>query len=238
LNDYEKEANKKASEEAGADRKITQTKDFKYPPVLPIVFYDGEDDWTAETNFLYRTEMHNIFEKYIPKFEYELVSLKDYSFTDLAKFGNILSMFMMLDKMKKPEDLSNLRKLPQNYAERLNTMNVPPHLLELLVKVSTVLLTKINAPQSEIDLFVEKIDERGVSAMLTLENYDVQETRRLAREEADRRTEEERRRAEKAELHLKSAAKSLLNKGNTVIEVAAIMSMSERDIVDLLPELA
>jgi len=94
-----------------------------------------------------------------------------------------------------------------------------------------VILRKINVPQDEINVLVEDIDERGVSAMLTLENYDVQETRRLAREE-------ERRRAERAESFLKSAVKLLLSQGNTIIEVAAHMNMSEQDVTDLLLELA
>jgi len=226
LNEYEKEAN------AEADRKITMTKDFKYPPVLPIVFYDGEDDWTAETNFLYRTEMHEIFEKYIPKFEYELVSLRDYTFEDLAKFGNVLSLFMMIDKLKTPEDLSNLGKLPKDYIQRLNAMNIPAHLKSLLVKVIIVLLAKINTPQEEIENLVEKIDERGVSAMLTLENYDVQETRRLAREEG---RAEERHRTDEAERRVKSAINALINKGSTISEVSSIMNMPENDIMGMLP---
>jgi hypothetical protein len=40
----EKEANK---EQDG----ITSTKNFRYPPILPIVFYDGKGRWTAERNF-------------------------------------------------------------------------------------------------------------------------------------------------------------------------------------------
>jgi len=151
LNDYEKEVNK--------DTKITHAKDFKYPPILPIIFYDGESEWTAETNFLNRTEMSEIFAKYIPNFEYELVSLKDYSFADLAEFGDTLSLFMMVDKLKTAEAFSELGKLPKEYIERLKDMNVPPHLKELLVKVITVLLRKIDVPQDEIDVLVERIDE-------------------------------------------------------------------------------
>jgi len=72
LDDYEKEANKEAAaQNSDKGAKISLSKDFKYPPIFPIVFYDGESEWTAETNFLYRTQMHDIFEKYIPKFEYE-----------------------------------------------------------------------------------------------------------------------------------------------------------------------
>ena len=65
--------------------------------------------------------------------------------------------------------------------ERLSNMNVPQHLMELLVRVVTVLLSKIDVPQDEIKELVNKIDERGVSAMLAIENYSVQETRREAR---------------------------------------------------------
>jgi len=55
LDDYEKEVNKLESEKRSTEGqnhkgKITQTKEFKYPPILPIVFYDGEDEWTAATN--------------------------------------------------------------------------------------------------------------------------------------------------------------------------------------------
>jgi len=111
LNDYEKEINK--------DEKITYTKDFKYPPILPVIFYDGESEWTAEMNFLDHTEMSDIFAKYIPKFGYELVSLKDYSFVDLAEFGDTLSLFMMIDKLKTAEAFSELGKLPKAYIEHL-----------------------------------------------------------------------------------------------------------------------
>ena len=180
LNEYEKEVNKKASKKTGKGIKLTFSKEFKYPPILPIIFFDGEGEWTAETNFFNRTEMNDIFEKYIPKFEYELVSLNKYSFADLAEFGDVLSLFMMIDKLKTPEDLSMLGKLPKEYVERLEAMNVPQHLKELLVKVITVLLRKIDVSQNEIDALVEKIDERGVSTMLTLENYSVQETRKEA----------------------------------------------------------
>jgi len=219
LNDYEKEVNK--------DEKITHTKDFKYPPILPIIFYDGESEWTAETNFLNRTEMSEIFAKYIPKFEYELVSLKDYSFADLAEFGDTLSLFMMVDKLKTAEAFSELGKLPKEYIERLEDMNVPPHLKELLVKVITVLLRKINVPQDEIDVLVERIDERGVSEMLSIENYNVQAIRR----EADQQRAE-------AVQQLKAMIRAMLDKGSTVTEIASIMNVTEDDVVFLLPELS
>ena len=91
LDDYEKEVNK------ASGSKISYTKNFKFPPVLPIIFYDGQGKWTAETDFLQKTELNEIFHKYIPKFEYELVSLNEYSEKDLARFGDTLSLIMIID---------------------------------------------------------------------------------------------------------------------------------------------
>ena len=141
------------------------------------------------------------------------------------------SLFMMIDKLKTAEAFSELGKLPKAYIERLNDMNVPPHLKELLVKVITVLLRKIDVSQDEIDVFLEKIDERGLSEMLSIENYSVQQTRREARAEAEMEKM-------KALQLLKSAINILLDQGNTVTEIATRMNVSEQDIAALLPELA
>lgn len=40
--DYEREQEKK-------HKGISKTKNFRYPPVLPILFYDGIENWTAAT---------------------------------------------------------------------------------------------------------------------------------------------------------------------------------------------
>ena len=120
-------------------------------------------------------------------------------------------------------------------------MNVPQHLKELLVKVVTVLLRKINVPQEEIDVLVERIDERGLSEMLAIENYNVQAIRREAdqqRAEADQQRAEAVQQRTEAELRLKNAVKSLLGKGNSIKEVAELMDVTEEYITDLLPELA
>ena len=67
--------------------------------------------------------------------------------------------------------------------------------------------------------------------MLSIENYDVQATRREARAEAER----ERQIAENRLMH---GIKALVGKGYTITEVANIMSMSESDGIRMLPVLA
>jgi cobalamin biosynthesis Mg chelatase CobN len=170
LNDYEKEVSK-------SDKNIVYSKDFMYPPVLPVVFYDGPDRWTAATDFFHRTQLNGVFAKYIPKFEYELIALDQYSIGDLTGFGDTLSLIMIIDKIKTPDEISLLSKLPPDYIERL-ALNMPGHMKKLLADVVTVLLEKINAPQEEIEAITDKIEERGVNEMFAIENYDVQEARK------------------------------------------------------------
>jgi hypothetical protein len=91
-----------------------------------VIFYDGKDKWTAERNFLNKTELNDVFEKYIPKFEYELVNLNEYSEHDLFKFADALSLVMLIDKISTEEELKLFKELPQDYAAE-PTANLHSH---------------------------------------------------------------------------------------------------------------
>lgn len=176
LADYEKDANKDNPNASSA-------KGFKFPPILPIVFYDGTDRWTAETNFLDKTELSDVFRKYIPKFEYELVDLNEYDVEDIARFGDTLSLIMIIDKIRLADGISIVSKLPDGYIDTLK-QNIPPHLNKLLADVITVLLKRINVPDDEINNVTEQFYERRIQEMFVgFDNYDVQETRRVAKAE-------------------------------------------------------
>lgn len=54
--------------------KNSKAKDFKYPPILPIVYYEGNKRWTAERNFKNRTYLSDTLGKYIRDFK----NLKEY----------------------------------------------------------------------------------------------------------------------------------------------------------------
>jgi hypothetical protein len=174
LSEYEKEANKN-------NKNASAAKDFKFPPVLPVVFYDGMSEWTAAINFFDKTELHDVFRKYIPKFEYELVELKRYDEADLIRFGDALSFIMLIDKIRTPDGISILGKPPAAYIEKLKE-NIPQGLYKLLADVITLLLKRINVPDEEIREVTGQLYERRLQEMFTwIENYDVQETRRIAR---------------------------------------------------------
>jgi hypothetical protein len=97
--DYEKEQN--ALREGAAE-----LKDFRYPPIIPMVYYTGESAWTSPVNFFDKVYFHDVFERYIPKFEYLLIHSANYSKDDLVRNRDILSLFLLIDKIKRAEQIS------------------------------------------------------------------------------------------------------------------------------------
>jgi len=175
LDAWEKEVEK---EKPGA----IKLKDFKYPPVLPIIFYDGKGSWTAEKNFLNRTNLNIAFEKYIPKFEYEVVNLNDYTEEGIMKFGDALSFILLIDKLRDKKGESLLNKLPHDYEEKLK-LQIPEYMSKLLSKVIRVLLDKSGyEPQEalEIAALVESAEKKEYGEMFEA----VIESIREGREEA------------------------------------------------------
>ena len=234
LDAYEKEANRQT-------KGIGRTKGFKYPPILPIIFYNGTGKWTAARTLSGRTEMNDIFAKYIPKFDYELVDLNKYSVTDLVQFENMLSLLMILGKIKKKEDFSIMGKVPEEFFKKIEALNIPEHMQALPRQMMEVLLTKIDVPKEEIEDIVSRIDERGLSEMIAIENYSVRETRREARAEGRAEGKAEGRAEGKAEGRAeiaKAAAEYLLSNGSTISDIAAILKITEEEIKVLLPDLS
>jgi predicted transposase/invertase (TIGR01784 family) len=157
LDAWEKEINK---EHPGA----SSQKDFKYPPVLPVIFYDGKDAWTAERNFRNRTALSEVFGKYIPTFEYELVDLKTFSAQEILRFNDIFSLVLLIDRIGTMEGGNFLEQLPEDYLERLR-LKIPENLTKLLGDVVRVLLARFNAPEEEVEAIVERIDHKEAVTM-------------------------------------------------------------------------
>jgi len=178
LDDWEKEIDR---EKPGSSRK----KDFKYPPVLPIVFYDGKDTWTAEMNFFERTNLNRVFEKYIPKFEYELVNLNDFTEEEIRGFGDALSLIMLIDKLKDSGGESLLKFIPSDYVEKLN-LQIPENMRKLLSDVIKVFLEKGGVNREEagkLTAYIEQADDKGNKGMFEAAIESILEAREEARKQ-------------------------------------------------------
>ena len=146
LNDYENEQEK-------LHPGITETKDFKYPPILPVIYYEGSDSWTAVKN-------------------QELIEKKDE-----------LSLIFLINKLRSSEEFRNLKEIPKEYMEHLGE-ETSEYMLKLIGKIIAVLLYRMNVPRKEVEAFTDQIMRREFDMLFdSFEAYDVQETRRVSREE-------------------------------------------------------
>lgn len=162
---------------------ITKTKDFRYPPILPIVYYEGSKRWTAERNFKNRTYLSDTLGKYIPDFEYLVVPLSDYTNEQLIDKKDELSLIMLINKLKTSADFKNLKEIPPEYFENL-AENTPEYLLKLIGKIISVFLYRLNVPRKEVEDFTDQIERREFNMLFdSFEAYDVQETRRISKAE-------------------------------------------------------
>ena len=87
------------------DENIREQKDFKLPAVIPIVLYNGADNWTAVRSFKEYLSGHENFSNRVIDFDYILLSINQYADETLLQIGNLVSSVFMLDKKHKEDRL-------------------------------------------------------------------------------------------------------------------------------------
>ncbi len=171
---------------------VSRTKAFKYPPILPVIFYDGRDKWTAETSLHKRVLFSDIFQEYIPDYKCILVQLQDYSNEELMKKKDELSILMMMDRLKDAYDFSLLGKEVDNAYFSETTADSPEYLLNIMVQIIEVFLEKLNVSSEEAEIFARQIKERRMGEFFTqFKGWDVQAIRKEVREETQAETRAE-----------------------------------------------
>ena len=181
--DYEKEMNKMG-------RLSSSHKEFRYPPILPIVYYEGKGQWTAVTNLKERIYLSDVFAKYTPDFSYELIRLHDYSNEELMSHQDEISLIMMLNKLQSLADMEDIAQM--DGLDNEIWRNTPEYLLNIIAKIVTVLLSRLNLPTEEIDEFVGRIKERNMPELFeNFERVDFPAMRKKLREDLEREVREE-----------------------------------------------
>ncbi|RKJ45405.1 hypothetical protein D7X98_07570 [bacterium 1XD8-76] len=123
--DYEKEQEKL---HAG----ISKTEGFRYPPVLPVIFYDGAENWTATVRLHDRVLLSDILGKYIPDYHCLLIQLNEYSNEELMKKRDELSILMLIDKLKSAGDYARLNEEMEEDYLKIVLDGSPEYLLKLM----------------------------------------------------------------------------------------------------------
>lgn len=174
-NDYEKEMNRQKEG-------ISRNKSFRYPPILPIVYYEGAEKWTADLHLKDRIIMNELFTDMIPDFTYRLIGVHDYSNEELLSREDEMSLLMLINKVQKAEDFKEFLDLPR---EKINQMvtDAPEQVIEIIASTIWTLCMKMNVPEEEAKQCVEKVKERHMGYLFeNMEKMDIQEERRKTAE--------------------------------------------------------
>lgn len=96
--------------------------------------------------------------------------------------GNEISLVMLLNKLQEAADLKGLSQFAKMDNKVLE--NTPEYLLDIIAKITTALLYRLNVPEEEVNEVVGQIKEKKMPVLFEhFEGYDVQATRKEARAE-------------------------------------------------------
>lgn len=195
--DYRNEQNRKKEG-------VSSRKTFRYPPVIPIVYYEGAAKWTAELKMSDRVTMKESFGAYIPDFTYKVVSIHDYSNAELLSKEDEMSLIMMLNKIQTAEDLTGLLKMLKEQLEKIQSIiaKTPESIVKIISGITYNLCRRLNLPEDETRQYIRNVEGRDMGYLFeNMEKMDIQAERRNtaeAREEARQAKEELRQAKEEA----------------------------------------
>ncbi len=182
----EKEAEKEGS---------TRRKGFRYPIIMPVVYYEGKAKWTADLHLRNRIGDSLRRPEWIPDFRYEVIRIHDYSNRELLNREDEMSLIMLINKIQDTEDLERFIRIPADELDRI-VRDSPEHVLNVLVSVMESLCFKIDASAEERSQCVRKVRNRKMGYLFeNMEKISIQELRKKTAEE-QKRAEEQQKRAE------------------------------------------
>lgn len=180
---------------------ISDRKGFRYPVIIPVVYYEGKAPWTADRHFCSRIYQGEMFREWIPDFSYEVVRLHDYSNEELLERGDEMSLIMLFNKIQDSVDISEFLKLPQEKLDEV-VKDTPETVMDVIVSVMESLCGKIGATKKETQECVSRVRERRMGYLFeNMEKMNIQEERR--------NTAQARAELEKAQEELREAQEEL-----------------------------
>ena len=116
--DYKATQNKK-------HKGVSASADFRYPLIIPIVYYEGKKEWTAGLHLKDRIDFSEEMIEYIPDFTYQVVSLNKYTNEELSKKHDEMSLVMLINKIQSSEDTKEFQKVSETMAVSYTHLTLP-----------------------------------------------------------------------------------------------------------------
>lgn len=177
---------------------------FRYPPILPIVYYEGSSKWTAPMQLKDRIFLNEVFAPYIPDFTYRLVNIHNYSNDELLSTGDAMSFLMMINRIQTPADFAEFIHSNQDAMTHI-IAHASNDIIQIIVNALWSLFMKMSVPTEEATSCIKKVVGGGTMGnwFENMEHMDIQAERRA--------TQEAKTKLANAELKLENMESELSN---------------------------
>lgn len=196
--------------------KISKNKSFKYPPIIPVVYYEGKKEWTADMYLRDRIMFSDILRPYIPDFKYIVVRNHDFSDEELLAREDEMSLLMLINKFQTADDITNFRDIEKDKIDSI-IHNSSDQVIDIIAAVVRSLCTKIHISAEETDDAVQKVREHKLGYLFeNMEKIDIQQLRKEAEEwrklgeEERQKAKEERQKAKEEQQKIKRMSMTIL----------------------------
>ena len=187
---------------------VSHTKGFRYPLIVPIVYYEGSMRWTADMNLRNRIENAEQMPEYVPDFTYKVVGTRDYTNEELQERHDEMALVMLFNKVQSADDYSRLFTISREFVTSVYE-EMSEDVKAVFLDIIWALFMKMNVPIDEAGQMIETLEADGMGYLFeNMEKMDIQaerENTRKAREEA----EEARNRIALAEKEMSTARKEI-----------------------------
>jgi len=192
-------------------------KEFRLPAVVPIVLYNGENNWTAKLHYRDTLKGAEMFGSHVLDFEYILVDVNRQEEEHLLELANLIGAVFLLDKK------ADYQLLMQRLKKLLHTLkDMTPDEFQLLKNwILSILQHKQTDHYGEIARLVEKARPEEAMEMI----YNLEKT--LDEEFAKRELKSKLEGKQEGKLEV---ARKLLRKGFALAEVAEITELTLDEI--------
>ena len=202
-------------------RDSNKAKGFRYPLIIPIVYYEGAERWTAGLNLSDRISHAHLIMECIPDFSYKVIPLREYDNSELTEHNNEMSLIMMINKIQGAEDFHKFRLTALDYLKSIYG-NTSTDIQELILNVIWGLLIKMDIPEEKATEILKNVKEgKDMGALFEkFQTFDWKgANEELARTKAE--LEQAETRAKQAEEKAQRLEKELQDLKNALISLEA-----------------
>ncbi len=146
-------------------------KSFRYPPIIPIVYYEGRAEWTADMRLSDRIDPSGGLKEYIPDFTYKVVRVHGYGNEELKKKHNEMSLVMMINRIQSPEDYTEFLSSSREYVDEIYE-GTPEEIRGVYREILWSLFQKMHVPVEEAREKLAEVEESGMGYLFENANFD------------------------------------------------------------------